>query len=319
MAIIRFKRTIKDITDSIYIDDINNTDFENCYKAFEIEFISSTVKITNKFLSVGLPNLERIIFNDGNKYVDENVFIGLKNLKSVVINCLYLYININNFIDCSYNPLYDKNIVIGYKPLEFLDIPDNSRFEKISNPINKQIKKLQKEQHLNLKIRKTFTCNNFEYDLNPIPYLDCKETRGFIPISCSDMVKLISNVCAIFGKIYVINNPDDERTDDKQIDDRFNNSRNISPRFVRINENDGSDDRFNNFNESIDERMDDESIDERMDDKSIDERMDDKSIDERMDDESIDERMDDESIDERINRRTDKSAEKKPKKYRHKN
>lgn len=262
MAIIRFKRAIDDIIDSIYIDNINNTDFENCYKAFEIEFISSTVKITNKFLSVGLPNLERIIFNDGNKYVDENVFIGLKNLKSVVINCLYLYININNFIDCSYNPLYDKNIVIGYKPLEFLDIPDNSRFEKISNPINKQIKKLQKEQHLNLIIRKTFTCNNSKYDLNPMPVFDCKETRGFIPISCSDMVKLISNVCAIFGKIHVINNPDDERNNemDEEIDDRFNNS---SPRFVRINENVGSDDRFNNFNESIDEHMDDESIEKK--------------------------------------------------------
>ena len=297
MAIIRFKRAIDDIIDSIYIDDINNTDFKNCYRAFEIEFMSSTVKITNKFLSIGLPNLERIIFNDGNKYIDENVFVGLKKLKCVVINCLCLYININNFIDCLYNPLYDKNIVIGYKSIEYLDIEDKSKIEEVTNTIDEQFKKLQKEQHLNLKVRKTFVCNNLENDLSPMPVFDCKEIRGFIPVNYFNIVKLISNVCAIFGKIHVINNPNDERTDD-----RFNNSRNISPRFVRINENDGSDDRFNNFNESIDERMDDES-DDRFNNFN----------------ESIDERMDDESIDERMDSRTDESAEKKPKKYIHKN
>ena len=294
MGIIRFKKTINDIMDSIYIDDINNTDFKNCYRAYEIEFMSSTVKITNKFLSIGLPNLERIIFNDGNKYVDENVFVGLKKLKSVVINCLCLYININNFIDCLYNPLYDKNIVIGYKPIEYLDIKDKSKIEEVTDTIDERFKKLQKEQHLNLKVRKTFICNNSEYNLNSIPVFNCKETKGFIPVNYIDDIKQILNVCAIFGKIHVINNLNDERTDD-----RFNISRNISPRFVRINENDEINDKFNNFNKSIDERIDDET-DDRFNNFI-------RSIDERMNDESIDERMDDES------------AEKKPKKYRHKN
>ena len=93
MAIVRFRRPINKIIDSIYIENINETKFENCETAYEIEFLSQTVKITNTLLSSGLPNLESVIFNDGNRFVAPNVFVNLKKLKVIIIDSLILYIS----------------------------------------------------------------------------------------------------------------------------------------------------------------------------------------------------------------------------------
>ena len=203
MAIVRFRRPINKIIDSIYIENINETKFENCETAYEIEFLSQTVKITNTLLSSGLPNLESVIFNDGNRFVAPNVFVNLKKLKVISIDSLILYISCYNFNNCPAKLITEKARLIGFVPSTMINI---SRHSKVIYQTfeNKKVKKIDKSNE-KLEPKYIFRQKNSEQDFNPIPVFDCNKIDHFVPVG--GFVPNTSNMYAIYGYVPVINIP----------------------------------------------------------------------------------------------------------------
>lgn len=203
MAIVRFRRPINKIIDSIYIENINETKFENCETAYEIEFLSQTVKITNTLLSSGLPNLESVIFNDGNRFVAPNVFVNLKKLKVITIDSLILYISCYNFNNCPVKLITEKARLIGFVPSTMINI---SRHSKVIYQTfeNKKVKKIDKSNE-KLEPKYIFRQKNSEQDFNPIPVFDCNKIDHFVPVG--GFVPNTSNMYAIYGYVPVINIP----------------------------------------------------------------------------------------------------------------
>lgn len=203
MAIVRFRRPINKIIDSIYIENINETKFENCETAYEIEFLSQTVKITNTLLSSGLPNLESVIFNDGNRFVAPNVFVNLKKLKVISIDSLILYISCYNFNNCPAKLITEKARLIGFVPSTMINI---SRHSKVIYQTfeNKKVKKIDKSNE-KLEQKYIFRQKNSEQDFNPIPVFDCNKIDHFVPVG--GFVPNTSNMYAIYGYVPVINIP----------------------------------------------------------------------------------------------------------------
>lgn len=196
MAIVRFRRPINGVVDSVYIKNINETKFENCEGAFEIEFLSSTHEITNTSLSVGLPNLETIIFTDGNRIVGPKVFVNLKRLRTVVINCLLIYINLDNFINCYTNLITEQSKIIGFMSIFEIDTLCLSK-------INYQNFKNKSENELEPKF--IFSRKNSEHDLTPIPIFDCSKIKSFVPVG--GVMQSPLHMCAVYGYIPVMNIP----------------------------------------------------------------------------------------------------------------